>query len=423
MNSNLKMFKNKRITIMGLGLHGGGVGIAKFFYKQGAKILITDLKTETQLKESLEKLKKLKIKFVLGRHRQEDFKEADLIIKNPDVSSDSPYLISARKHNIPIETDISIFFDLCKVPIIGITGTKGKSTTAFLSYLILKSKYPKTFLAGNIGVSPLEILDKVNESKQAKVILELSSFELENLHKSPQIALITNLFPDHLNRYKNFKDYIKAKQAIFKYQKKDDILIINYYDAESRRFIRKALSKIYYFKGSNTEAALSIAKIFKIPKKNINKILSNFKGVPSRQELISVKRGVRYINDTTATTPQSVILAINEFKERFPKSKIILIAGGMDKNLEYKNLAEEIKKNVNNIILLPGSATDKIKNRLNKLKTDYSDSTSMAQAVKIADNIAQKDDIVLLSPGAASFNLFKNEFHRGDEFKKAVKQL
>jgi len=146
----------------------------------------------------------------LGRHRQEDFKEADLIIKNPDVSSDSPYLISARKHNIPIETDISIFFDLCKVPIIGITGTKGKSTTAFLSYLILKSKYPKTFLAGNIGVSPLEILDKVNESKQAKVILELSSFELENLHKSPQIALITNLFPDHLNRYKNFKDYINS---------------------------------------------------------------------------------------------------------------------------------------------------------------------------------------------------------------------
>jgi len=423
MNSNLKMFKDKKITIMGLGLHGGGIGIAKFLYKQGAKILVTDLKTKTQLKESLEKLKNLKIEFVLGRHRKQDFTNTDLIIKNPDVSPDSPYLKVAREHNIPIKTDINIFFDLCKAPIIGITGTKGKSTTAFLSYLILKSKYPKTFLAGNIGVSPLEILSKVNKSKQAKVILELSSFELEDLNQSPHIALVTNLFPDHLNRYKGFNYYIKAKQTIFKYQKKDDILIINYNDAESRKFIRKALSKIYYFKGSNIEAALAIAKIFKIPKKNINKVLSNFKGVPNRQELVSIKRGVRYINDTTATTPQSVILAINTFKEKFPNAKIILIAGGMDKNLEYKDLASEIKKNINSLILLPGSATDKMKHRLNKLKVYSSDSNSMRQAVRMAESMAQKGDIVLLSPGAASFNLFENEFHRGDEFKKAVKQL
>lgn len=422
MNSN-KIFKDKKITIVGLGLHGGGVGIAKFLYKQGAKLLITDLKTKAQLKESLEKLKNLKIEFILGRHREQDFKNADLIIKNPDVPSDSRYLKVAQEHNIPIKTDVGIFFDLCNASIIGITGTKGKSTTASLTYLILKSKYPKTFLAGNIGVSPLEILSKVNKSKDPKVVLELSSFELEDLKQSPHIALVTNLFPDHLNRYKNFKDYIKAKQAIFKYQKKDDILIINYNDAESRRFVRKALSKIYYFKGSNIEAAIAIAKFFKISKKNIKEVISNFKGVSNRQELISIKRGVRYINDTTATTPQSVIFAINEFKEKFPRAKIVLISGGMDKELEYKNLASEIKKSVNSIILLPGSATDKIKDRLNKLKVDYSNSASMTEAVKISESMAEKGDVVLLSPGAASFNLFKNEFHRGDEFKKAVKQL
>jgi UDP-N-acetylmuramoylalanine--D-glutamate ligase len=421
MTSN--MFKNKKITIMGLGLHGGGVGVVKFFYKQGAKLLITDLKTKSQLKESLIKLKNLKIKFILGKHRKQDFINTDLIIKNPDVASDSIYLKIARENNIPIKTDIALFFDLCKAPIIGITGTKGKSTTATLCYLILKNKYPHTFLAGNIGVSPLEILSKVNKSKNAKVILELSSFELEDLRQSPQIALITNLFPDHLNRYKNFKDYIKAKESIFKYQNRNDILILNYNDPESKKIARKALAKIYFFKGSNIEATLKVAEILKISQKDIKKTLSKFKGIHDRQELSAIKKGVRYINDTTATTPQSVILAINTFKEKFTKSKIILIAGGMDKNLEYKNLAAEIKKNVDNLILLPGSATDKIKNRLGKLKVGYLDSVSMAEAVKIAENIAQKGDLVLLSPGAASFNLFKNEFHRGEEFKKEVNQL
>jgi len=214
----MNLFKNKKVVIMGLGLHGGGVGVAKFFCKQGADVLVTDLKTRKQLKESVDKLKGLSIEFVLGKHRQEDFINTDLVIKNPGVPRDSFYLKIARKHKIPIKTDIGIFFDLCKVPIIGITGTKGKSTVATLVYLFLKTKYPNVILAGNIGISPLEIFSKIN--KKSKVVLELSSFELEDLKKSPQVAVITNLFPDHLNRYKNFKSYIKAKESIFKYQKK-----------------------------------------------------------------------------------------------------------------------------------------------------------------------------------------------------------
>ena len=415
----MKLFKNKKVTIMGLGLLGGGVGVAKFFCQQGAEVLVTDSKTKRQLKESVDKLKGLSIEFVLGKHRKEDFINTDLVIKNPGVPADSPYLKIAKKHKIPIKTDVSIFFDLCQAPIIGITGTKGKSTTATLIYLLLKKKYNKTFLAGNIGISPLEILSKITE--KSKVVLELSSFELEDLKKSPHIAVITTLFPDHLNRYKNFRKYIEAKKPIFKYQKKNDILILNYDNPEVKKLASEAPSKVLFFRNSCISAALAVAKLFKISKKDIKKVLSNFKGVPNRQELIAAKKGIRYINDTTATTPQSVILAINTFKKRFPNSGIILIAGGLDKNLNYKNLAEEIKRNVSSLILLPGTASNKIKRELGSFKINWA--RSMKEVVKKAVSLAQKGDIVLLSPGAASFNLFKNEFDRGEQFKEAVKNF
>jgi len=413
-----KLFKNKKIVIMGLGLLGGGVGAAKFFHKQGAKVLVTDLKTRKELKESIKKLKKLnRVKFVLGKHRKEDFINADLIIKNPGVFRESKYLKIAKDNNISVKTDIDIFFDLCPASIIGITGTKGKSTTATLIYLFLETKFPNTVLAGNIGISPLEILGRVN--KKTKVVLELSSFELEDLKKSPHIAVITTLFPDHLNRYKNFNDYIEAKKSIFKYQKKNDILILNYNNPETRNLAKEALSKVYFFRDSNISAAVSVAKIFKIPKKNIKKVLSNFRGVPNRQELVAIKNEVKYINDTTATTPQSAILAI----KRFSTSRIILIAGGQDKKLNYKQLAKEIKKNVEHLILLPGTASDKLKRELTETRVPAFSARSMKEAVKRARSLAQKGDIILLSPGAASFNLFENEFDRGEQFVKAIREL
>jgi len=202
---------------MGLGLHGGGVGVAKFFLSQGAKVLVTDLKTKSQLKESLNKLKtkpglvKPGLVFILGKHRVGDFREADLVIKNPDVPSSSKFLKIARGNKIPIKSDIQVFFELCPAQIIGITGTKGKSTVATLTAELLREKY-HTILAGNIGVSPLEFLNDIKEDN--KVVLELSSFILEDLQKSPHIAVITNLFPDHLNRYKNFNEYTKAKKKM-----------------------------------------------------------------------------------------------------------------------------------------------------------------------------------------------------------------
>lgn len=427
-------FKDKKVVVMGLGLHGGGVGVAKFFCSQEAEVLVTDLKAKKELKESIDKLKGLPIRYVLGKHRKEDFIEADLIIKNPDVSPNSLFLKIAKQNNVPVETDISLFFDLSKAFIIGITGTKGKSTTATLIYQFLKSKYPNTVLAGNIGVSPLELLSKIK--KNTKVILELSSFELEDLKKSPQIAVFTNILKDHLNRYKSMADYIKAKESIFKYQGHEDMLVLNYDDPVVRKFY--ASSKTYFFSKekikkkydvkefklygehnlSNISAAVLVAELLKIPKENIDRIIKSFKGVAFRQEFIKEINNVKYINDTAATMPKAVVEALKAISQRFPDSSIILIAGGQDKNLDYKEMAREIKKKVSKLILLPGTGSTKLKKELKGVK--ISPVESMKQAVKKASVLAEKGDIVLLSPGAASFNLFKNEFDRGEQFNKAL---
>ena len=290
----MTLFKNKKIIVMGLGLHGGGVSVAKFFIKQGAKVLITDLKTKKQLADSVKKLKGLPVKLFLGGHRKQDFTKADLIIKNPDVPNNSPYLKIAHKNNIAIETDTSLFFKLSEVFIIGVTGTKGKSTTASLIYHLLRANPPagrkRVFLAGNIGVSPLEILHKTK--KGDVVVLELSSFTLEDLGKSPQIAVITNILPDHLNRYASIKSYIKAKKLIFKYQAKDDFLVLNKDDSIVRQFAEKSAGIVHFFSAdsvkkedfrllgkhnlANLAAAIKVVKLLKVSDSSIEKAIKTF---------------------------------------------------------------------------------------------------------------------------------------------------
>ena len=417
-NTKVNMFKNKKVLIMGLGLIGGGVSAVKFFCRQEAEVLVTDLRTKKELRESIKQLKGLPVKFVLGKHRKKDFIWPDLIIKNPAVPNDSFYLKIAKKNNVSIKNDIEIFFELFDGQAIGVTGTKGKSTTATLIYLFLKTKYPDVYLAGNIGKSPLDIIEKTN--KNSKVVLELSSFELEDLEKSPNITVITTLFEDHLNRYKNFKEYVEAKKTIFKYQNKSDILILNKDNIYTKRLAKEANSKIYFFSEKGlAQAAIKTAEVLKVSNKNIEKVLNEFKGIPHRQEFVAEKSKVKYFNDTSATTPQSVILAIKMFKKRF--SNIVLIAGGEDKNLNYKELAKEIEKNKVKLILLPGTGSKKLEKELRKTKINKV--KSMVEAVKKASNLANNGDAVLLSPGAASFNLFENEFDRGRQFMEFVKKL
>ncbi|OWK27060.1 MAG: UDP-N-acetylmuramoylalanine--D-glutamate ligase [Parcubacteria group bacterium GW2011_GWA2_38_13b] len=463
-------FKNKRITVVGLGLLGGGVGAARFFCENGARVTVTDLKTENELQESIQQLNKFKINYVLGGHREEDFINADLVIYGPGVRLNSPYLKIARENNVKLDTDIGIFFNNCPCPIIGITGTKGKSTMTTLVYELLKSlpfdrqgKYKKIFLGGNIQKSVLEILPKLN--KKSLVVLELSSWQLEGLarhRKSPDTAIVTNILPDHLNTYDSFNKYFSAKKNIYKYQRPEDFLILNYDDKKLRRISRKSVKGniLYYSFDENSRdftayvkngdifykdhfiyrvknlkiegehnlrhilGALTAISRYNVLLPKIRRVISNFKGIPGRLEKIIQKNGIEYINDTTATNPDAVVEALKTKGGDGSQKKIVLICGGVDKNLDsYRRLAKYIKKFVKNIILLPGTASEKLKKELVLLKTNVPiiEADNINTAVKNAIFCAVKNDVVIFSPGAASFNLFKNEFDRGDKFIASIK--
>ncbi len=450
---------------MGLGVHGGGVGVARFFARRGAKVLVTDLKKKEELRESIKALSNLPIKYVLGEHREEDFKNADLVIQNPAVPRDSKFLRIARGAGVKIETDTGLFFELFKGLIIGITGTKGKTTTATLLYEILKGAGIKTAVAGNIRVSMLDILDEIDE--KTTCVLELSSWQLEGLlshRKSPHIAVVLNVMPDHLDRYEDFDDYVRAKELIFRFQTKDDFLVLNFDDNHCQGMAKKAVSKIFWFSRKkevkrgvfvkngeiffrrgraekksrhllalsnirlpgehniqNVLAAVTVAGILDVKEKIIKKVVSRFKGVSFRLELVGEKNGLKYYNDSTATNPGAAIAALDSFPE-----KVSLIAGGTDKNLDFEGLAKKVSEKAKKVVLFEGTATEKLEPLLKKyLSKDVPvlKVNNMKEAVEKATRGLQKGDIVLLSPGAASFGIFKNEFDRGEQFNEIVKNL
>lgn len=456
--------KGKKILIMGLGLHGGGVGAARFFAERGARVTVTDLRTEAQLEPSLAKLKEFSaIFYVLGRHRESDFLHADLIIKNPGVPPTSVYIKLAREKGIPVSSDVSIFLRECPAIIIGVTGTRGKSTTCSLISRFLEAHFKKdkkqknrrVYLGGNIRTSALEFIDTV--TSRDIVILELSSFQLDDLardswkenigaRKSPHIALITNILRDHLNWHGTMSEYIKAKSIIFSHQTRDDVLIANGSDLVVKKMVKSAKSHVIFprlaseFKTmvdanlgthyrSSTALAIAAALHFDVPKTTITSVLKKFQGLPGRQETIAHIQGVTFINDTTATIPDAAIAALTRFRLRTEKHCLILIAGGSDKKLQFSEFAQAIHHYVDHLILLPGTATDQLLCSMKKIEDIHSPMRSlqtvpsMEQAVSSAVSIATKGDYVVLTPGAASFGLFANEFDRGDKFIVAVKKF
>lgn len=451
---------------MGLGLHGGGLAAARWFAKRGAAVTVTDLKDKKTLKSSLDKLKKFNIRYVLGRHEAEDFKKADTVVQNPGVPNESPYLKIAEKFGAEIINEATVFFKYAKSKnLIGITGTKGKSTTSTLVYKILKAKWPDAVLAGNIrDTAMLDAIDKVK--KNTPTVLELSSWQLEGLEKtnlSPRLAVITNIYEDHLNRYPSYRAYIKAKENILKFQKKGDAAVLNY-DNEILRKLGKGYAEndreIFWFsknkkvKGAyarnkwiffnkekimsvskiripgehnleNVLAAVAVAKIMRVPNNIIKKRVAKFGGVTNRLEFVRETGGVKFYNDTTATAPDAAISALKALGNE-KKKNIILIAGGMNKKLNYGQMAEKILKYAKVLILFKGSASDEILRELRSENLELRmviDVSDMKSAVRIAKDNAEKGDIVLLSPGAASFGMFLHEFDRGERFAKAVKAL
>lgn len=407
---------------MGLGLLGRGVGDAKYLAEQGSELIVTDLKTEEELKSSVDQLKHFKnITFVLGEHRLEDFKDKDFILKSADIPLNSLYTAEARKNDVPIEMDASLFIKLAKgIKTIGITGTRGKSTTTQLIYEILKADGRQVFLAGNVrGMATLPLLDEVKEGDI--VVFELDSWQLQGFGDSeisPDIAVFTNFMPDHMNYYKGDMDqYFKDKSNIYKYQKEEIFFKGSTVNTDKGIIIGNIVpdSWVVKLKGKhnleNISFAISIARELNVDESIIQKIVEGFSGVPGRMELVKEENGISYYNDTTATTPDATIAALNSLD-----GNIILIAGGKDKNLDYKELATKLSS-VKKLILLKGTATEKI---VDLFKGEYTMVSNMKDAVQKAKTKAKSGDIILLSPGAASFGIFKNEFDRGDQFEKEI---
>lgn len=435
---NFQQFKNKKVLILGLGLNEGGVGSAKFFARNGAQVKVTDLKSREVLKSSLEMLEEFPdIEYILREHRYEDIDWADIVIRNPALKPDNEYRIYAERSDKQVETDIGIFLQFVNPEkIIGVTGTKGKSTTSSLIYEAIKPDFADAVLAGNIGKSVLDSLEVITD--RTLVVLELSSFQLEAFnthHHSPHMAVITNILPDHLNYYSSMDEYSEAKKVIGKYQKDNDYLFIQKDDSmvDTADFLDGILSQVIRFSKDdlpeefeptllgdhnllNYAAAFSVAVSMGIPPQVALERMNLFKGVDFRLQFISRINGIKFYNDSASTMPDSTIKAIEAIKSP------ILIVGGMDKGLDYSKLAHEIDRRVKSVYFIDGTATDKLRpmlKHINIVRSIYTDFDTLLKDVRLE---AKEGDTVLFSPGATSFNFFQNEFDRGRKFNVAVER-
>ncbi|MFL5762038.1 MAG: UDP-N-acetylmuramoyl-L-alanine--D-glutamate ligase [Thermomicrobiales bacterium] len=454
-------YKGKRITIMGLGTRGGGLGVARFLAAEGALLTVTDRRSEEDLASSIRDLHGLPIRFVLGRHDERDFTRegADIVIRNPGVRRNSPLLRLAREHGVAIEMEMSLFFRACLAPIIGITGTKGKTTTSTICASILQSWDPRTVLAGNMGISALEQLPRI--APDTPVIIELSSWQLEALDEhrlAPHIGVLTNISEDHLDVYDGFADYAATKRTITRNQTRDDVLIVNRTDEEAWKASKETTARVVPFadtrrdelgmwvdnrrlvwrtdngsteipipenpaltgsrQAANAAAAAAAALIQGASVDAVGRGLRGFSGIQNRFERVAVTAGVEYINDTSATAPVAAIAAL----ERLPGRRIHLLAGGAGKQTDLSTFADAVQASVHGVYLLNGTATPDLESLLAArqvpLRGPYD---SMARAVDAASHAATSGDVVLLSPGCASFGLFRDEFDRGDKFREAVR--
>nr|WP_236840279.1 UDP-N-acetylmuramoyl-L-alanine--D-glutamate ligase [Borreliella burgdorferi] len=437
---------------MGLGLNGGGVALSRFLLKRGAKLVITDLKSETELALSIDALRDFEdqIRYVLGKHDVNDFKNADIVVKNPGVKPNNKYLKFAKR----IETDISLFLMFNKNPIVAVTGTKGKSTLVSLLYQALKEKYPGVKLGGNIGVSPLSFFDQLDG--KSPLILELSSWQLQSLENfNPIISIITNVYNDHQNYYLNFDDYIIDKSKIFVNQTSGIVIIQDKayckYFSKFKSKVRVILfsefnpcdfdqdifycneGKVYFNDNligsfSNSRAVFIIPKVItffvsyylNIDLNRTGQILNNFKSIEHRLEFVKSVQNVMFYNDTASTIPESTVLSVKSLKTK--DNRINLIVGGTDKELDFLSFSK-IADIVRTWILIRGSATVKIIKILEKSSIQYFLFDSLRDAVNYAFKISSPGDIVLFSPASASFELFNNEFDRGLQFKNLVNNL
>ena len=459
-------FAGKRVTVMGLGVLGGGVGVSRYLVSRGAIVTVTDMRQEAELAQPLAELKGLPITLHLGGHDIDDFRasHADVVVRNPGVPYDSPYILAARADDVVVEMEMSIFFRACPAPVLAVTGTKGKTTVSSLLGEIVTSWRPDALVAGNMGVSALLELDRVERT--TPVVLELSSFQIEALieHKlAPHVAALTNISEDHLDRYKDYAEYSGVKRGLAHAMTGEDVVVYNGDDPEVARIVTETKARVVPFTlaeptgdgawlesgrdlmlrsdgvtrswrrpdvlslqgdhgAMNALTAVAAANAYGVPDDAIAAGLARFRGVPNRLEQVAVVNGVAYVNDTSATAPAAAIAGVRVLGAR--ARTLHLIAGGADKRTDLAPFADQISAANARVYLLEGTATDALHAMLKQRSVGIAGRfTSMADAVGSAAGKASAGDIVALCPGCASFGMFRNEFDRGDQFRKAVEAV
>lgn len=448
--------RDRRVLILGLGTNSGGENAARWFSRRGALVTVNDRRSRHFFRHEIRRLRGYGIRYVFGGHRAIDVRRADCLVQNPAVPNGHPLLRQARAQSVPIESDVSTFFAHCPNPIIGITGTKGKSTTAFLTRQFLRTTHPHSAVAGNIGRGVLDVLKNIRFGDP--VTVELSSWQLESLRShqfSPHVAVITSITPDHLNRYPSFAAYAALKRSIVRHQLPGDIAVLNGDDPlVSAIVVPAGVSRWTYSTRQRQGQAFATAKGLyvavigrpfrfarltdvRLPGEHMLRsvlaaalaavaagadprsfaaALRRFPGLPGRLETVRVTQGVTFVNDTTATDPAAVAAAIAAMPQ-----PLILIAGGVNKRLPYAGLARTIRRRARAVVLLPGTASALLRRGFRHWSGVH-EASSMETAVAKAASLARPGETVLLSPGAASFNLFLNEFDRGRAFTEAARR-
>lgn len=442
-------FEGKKITVLGLGLLGRGVGDTKFLAQQGAELIVTDLKGAQELAPSLELLKDFpNITYRLEEHRIEDFQGRDYILKAAGVPDPSEYLDAARKEGTPIKMSASWFLELSGVQAIGITGTRGKSTTTHMIKAILEGAGIPVALGGNVrGVSTLALLETVMPEDVA--VLELDSWQCQGFGEagiSPHVAVFTTFFPDHLNYYKNDMDaYLHDKAQIFLHQKPEDTLVLGAQCAElikekygndvqahtvtvSDHDLRADWPLLVPGAHNRYNAALATeaARALSIDDEDIKEALGAFKGVPGRLELVREVRGIRIYNDNNSTTPEATLAALRAIGSKEEK-RVVLIIGGDEKNLDMRELITEIPKWCKAVVLFKERGTDRIRDDVFALANDtltVQEEEGLEACVRHAWSLCEEGDTLLYSPAFSSFGkYFKNEYDRGDQFNALIEAL
>lgn len=441
--------KDQTVAVVGVGI--SNKPLIRLLLQNGAKVRAYDKKTQDKMGDIYDELSKLGVEFVLGEHYLDSVEE-DIIFKTPGVRYDEPALLEAKKRGAWITSEMEVFFDICPATIIAITGSDGKTTTTTLVNEFLTADGKKTWLGGNIGKPLLPDCDKI--SADDYVVVELSSFQLHTMTKSPHIAVITNLSPNHLDYHRGYQEYIDAKTNIFTHQSSDDVVVLNSGNADTIALKDKTVGNVRTFSAYTDadfalvdgkvmykgETLLDIADI-KIPGMHnvenymaamaatvdivdssaYEKVAKSFGGVPHRIELVRELDGVKYYNSSIDSSPSRTQNTLKVFG-----NNVVMIAGGKDKGIPFDAVGNAIKEHVKTLILI-GMTSNLIEAAVEKVDKDGKvkiiHATSYEDAVKTAHDSAAAGDVVLLSPASTSFDLFDNFEQRGNLYKELVNKL